>query len=341
MTSVSVFRSRTVACAAAVGLLLTPALPAAAADDTAPQTSASDPAAEGPADTAGEPTDTSAPEPGTEPTAPEQDPDSTAPSVATEPSDPTRPSDTHEPSNDPAGNDTPGDRVGPKTRPPEHPRSPRPGAGNSPSESSPTPRPRTTKPSEHPTTPPTNSPSAPSTSPSESPKPTRSPKPSPTRTKKTPRPKQDDSDKQDRRPRRDHGGAVKPAPQRSPAHEESNRDPYNGNAGNGRTDSQVPGQAGNDWAPSEASAGDRRSAGNYSDPVPRQPGGENDDAIESTGKATQAPQSRSTDRDDSASTAGNRLSSALSWPVAVAIGIIALGMGAVVMWLGRRRRAQD
>lgn len=162
--------------------------------------------------------------------------------------------------------------------------------------------------------------------------PTAEPSPEPTNG-----PPDDDSPSDDD-PRRDSEPREDDSPE-STAPPSSPEDP---NSGNGRRSVRVPGQAGDDWAPTGDGSGQNPHY-NYADPVPRAPGGDEsaaDDAISakgSRGGETGGPAETSADSaDDDATDMASATGSA--WAVGGLVGIAAVAIGLVVFILGRSRR---
>lgn len=188
-----------------------------------------------------------------------------------------------------------------------------------------------TSPFEDPSPSPTDDPTqGPSDEPTD--EPTTEPSPEPTNG-----PPEDDSPGDDD-PRRDSEPREDDSPE-STAPPSSPEDP---NSGNGRRSVRVPGQAGDDWAPTGDGSGQNPHY-NYADPVPRAPGGDEsaaDDAIsakdpgggETGGPAETSADSADDDATDMASATGS------AWAIGGLVGIAAVAIGLVVFILGRSRR---
>ena len=188
-----------------------------------------------------------------------------------------------------------------------------------------------TSPFEDPSPSPTDDPTqGPSDEPTD--EPTTEPSPEPTSG-----PPEDDSPGDDD-PRRDSEPREDDSPE-STAPPSSPEDP---NSGNGRRSVRVPGQAGDDWAPTGDGSGQNPHY-NYADPVPRAPGGDEsaaEDAIsaeDSPGGETDGPAETSADSaDDDATDMASATGSA--WAIGGLLGIAAVAIGLVVFILGRSRR---
>ncbi|WAL41440.1 hypothetical protein BRM1_06255 [Brevibacterium sp. BRM-1] len=185
------------------------------------------------------------------------------------------------------------------------------------------------------TAPSTTSPGSPAPTPT--PKPTNTPQPTPVPTQSSSAAPEPSPVEPEPEPNASNGDSVAPEPGRSPHRHPGSveRDPSNGSGG---SVSSFGDDAGNDWAPSSQSSGER-AASDYSDPVPRAPGGDNADAIGADGATTQAAPAGTADPNADADDAGSSFAEGFSWPIAVICGIIALALGIAVFVLGRRRGA--
>ncbi|MFL0575517.1 hypothetical protein [Brevibacterium luteolum] len=165
--------------------------------------------------------------------------------------------------------------------------------------------------------------------------PTREPSPKPT----TPPPHDDPPTDDDLRREPDPSEDDQPdstAPPSSP------EDP---NSGNGRRSIRVPGQAGDDWAPT-GDGSNQQPQYNYADPVPRAPDDDEsatDDAISAEGSPGGQTERSAEAGADSADDDAADLASATGsgWAIGGLVGIAAMAIGLVVFFLGRsdRRRA--
>lgn len=121
--------------------------------------------------------------------------------------------------------------------------------------------------------------------------------------------------------------------------------PEDPNSGNGRRSVRVPGQAGDDWAPT-GDGSNQQPQYNYADPVPRAPGDDEsatDDAISAEGSPGGQTEGSAEAGADSADDDAADLASATGsgWAIGGLVGIAAVAIGLVVFVLGRsdRRRA--
>lgn len=162
--------------------------------------------------------------------------------------------------------------------------------------------------------------------------PTDEPSPEPTNAPPEGDPPGDDDPRRESEPREDD----RPESTAPPS---SLEDP---NSGNGRRSVRVPGQAGDDWAPT-GDGSSQHPHDNYADPVPRAPDGDAsaaDDAIsaenspggQSDGSAETSADSAEDDAADLASATGS------AWAIGGLVGIAAVAIGLVVFILGRSRR---